>query len=99
VLRRSDVDWSDYPRGVPRPKGPFRVLEGTEYAAARTAANNANRALRAKDPAKYAGKQIHEIHPVKFGGSPTDPANKIALSPAEHYKLNAFWLRIQRGGQ
>jgi len=99
TLRHSDIDWSEYPSSAPRPKGPFRILEGAEYTAARDAADKANRALRAANPAKYAGKQIHEIHTVKFGGSPTDPANKIALSPAEHYRLNAFWLRIQRSGQ
>jgi len=48
------------------------------------------------DPAKYAGKQIHEIHPVKFGGSPTDPANKIALTPAEHAKYTTFWNRLMK---
>jgi len=53
--------------------------------------------LRAADPANYAGKQIHEIQPVKFGGSPTDPANKIALTPQEHYPLTTWWKRFQRG--
>jgi RHS repeat-associated protein len=89
-------DWTGYPRGVPVPKGPFRLLKGNEYDAARKAANAANAALRRADPAKYAGKEIHEIHPVKFGGSPTDPANKIALTPQEHAEVTTWWNRLMR---
>lgn len=92
----SVFDWAGYPSGVARPSGPFRLVQGAEYDAARKAANQANAALRRADPAKYAGKQIHEIHPVKFGGSPTDPANKIALTPAEHAKYTTFWNRLMR---
>jgi hypothetical protein len=88
--------WTGYPSGIARPKGPFRLLQGAEYDAARKAADEANAALRRADPGKYAGKQIHEIHPVKFGGSPTDPANKIALDPPFHRQLNAWWYRLQR---
>lgn len=60
------------------------------------AANSANRALREADPAGYAGKEIHEIHPVKFGGNPTDPANKIALRPAQHASATTWWARLKR---
>lgn len=81
---------------MPKPGGPFRLLEGEEYAAARRAANSANARIRAADPAKYAGKQIHEVHPVKFGGSPTDLANKVALTPAEHARYTTFWNRLMR---
>src|SRR5688572_6802124 len=94
-----DIDWTGYPDGVPRPPGPYRLLEGEEYAAARAAANKANAAIRKADPAKYAGKQIHEILPVKFGGSPTDPANKVALTPTEHARYTTFWNRVMRGRQ
>jgi hypothetical protein len=66
-----------------------------EYDAARQAAKEANAALRRSDPAKYAGKQIHEIHPVKFGGNPTDPANKIALSFSQHHPLTTWRKRLQ----
>jgi toxin YxiD len=41
-----------------------------------------------------ADKQIHEIKPVKFGGSPTDPANKIPLSRPDHAKLTVWWNRL-----
>ena len=37
------------------------------------------------------GLQIHEVHPVKFGGSPTDPANKIYLSPTAHSQYTNFF--------
>ena len=90
-------DWTGYPSGtVPKPTGPFRLLEGAEYEAARKAANQANAALRRADPAKFAGKQIHEIQPVKYGGSPTDPANKIALTPQEHAQYTNWWNRFER---
>jgi hypothetical protein len=92
----SVFDWKGYPGGVAKPSGPFRLLQGAEYDAARAAANKANAALRAADPAKYTGKQIHEIQPVKFGGSPTDPANKIALTPPEHAQYTTFWNRLMR---
>jgi hypothetical protein len=91
----SIADWSSYP-AVARPTGPFRLLEGHEYQASRTAADRTNEYLHKIDPGTYGGKHIHEIHPVKFGGSPTDLTNKIALSPNDHYALNAWWGRLQR---
>lgn len=39
------------------------------------------------------GKEIHEIYPVKFGGDPTDPANKIALDPGFHRRYASPWWR------
>jgi hypothetical protein len=87
-------DWTGYPSGLPRPKGPFKILKGAEYEAAREAANRTNAAFRAADPAQYAGKQIHEIHPVKFNGSPTDLGNKAALAPPEHAQYTTFWNRL-----
>jgi hypothetical protein len=84
------TDWTRYPPGGPKPAGPFRILEGQEYAHARKAANTANGAMHRADPS-LRGKQIHEVHPVKFGGHPTDPANKIALSPTEHQAYTRFW--------
>lgn len=91
--------WEGYPDEVPKPAGDLRLRTGTEYEQARAAANRTNRRLRREDPNAYRGKQIHEIHPVKFGGSPTDPANKIAVTPEEHYRLNAFWLKQQRNAE
>ena len=83
--------------GVPRPTGPFRLLEGGEYAAARRAANSDNQQLHADAGGLLKGLQVHEIQPVKFGGSPVDSANKIALAPADHAKYTVWWNRLQRG--
>ena len=96
----SITDWSGYPAHVPKPSGPFRLLEGAEYDAARKAANNANKAIHAANPS-LKGMQIHEIHPVKFGGSPTSPANKIVLTRAQHDPVTAWWNQLSRnlGGQ
>ena len=88
-------DWTGYPQGAPRPQGPFRLIEGEEYQAARNAANSANRAIHQADPS-LAGQQIHEIQPVKFGGSPTDPANKIPLSPQAHQPFTNWWNALMR---
>ncbi|UZQ52274.1 HNH endonuclease signature motif containing protein [Clostridium kluyveri] len=38
--------------------------------------------------------QIHEVHPVKFGGSPTDISNKIPLTPKEHAQYTTWWNRL-----
>jgi hypothetical protein len=88
--------WRTYPQGLPRPSGPFRLLLGDEYRQAREAANAANRALHRSTPS-LAGKQIHEIHPVKFGGSPTDSANKIPRPPSpEHSAVTNWWNALRR---
>jgi hypothetical protein len=89
------TDWSGYPDGVPQPEGPFRLREGDDYKNARNAADNKNQSIHRNNPA-LKDKQIHEIKPVKHGGSPTDPANKVALSPAQHRLFTTFWNRIQR---
>ncbi len=86
-------DWNGYPQGLPKPEGPFRLVEGGEYDAARDAANQANRAIHEADPT-LAGKQIHEIQPVKFGGSPTSPGNKVALTPQQHAPATTWWNRL-----
>jgi hypothetical protein len=95
----SITDWSGYSGLLPRPKGPFRILEGKEYGESRNAADRINEKLHEMDPGTYKGKHIHEIHPIKFGGSPTDLTNKIALSPQDHYAINTWWRRLQRNVQ
>lgn len=87
-------DWAEYPEG-PRPEGPFRLLEGEEYENARDLANKTNRELHKEHP-EWDGLQIHEIQPVKFGGSPTDLNNKIALTPEEHSEYTVWWNNHQR---
>jgi hypothetical protein len=42
------------------------------------------------DPSRF-GLVIHEITPVIFGGSPTDPQNKTLLPLATYAKAVAFW--------
>ena len=93
----SVADWGDYPStgNVPKPNGPFRLLEGTEYENARKAANQANSALR-RSGVVPKGYEIHEIQPVKFGGSPTDLANKIALPKSVHSQYTTWWRTLQR---
>jgi len=91
----TEIGWRNYPEGMPRPAGPFRLLEGEEYAQARAAADATNKALHAKYP-EFDGYQIHEWQPVKFGGSPTDIANKYPLTATEHQPLSRFWSGLQR---
>ncbi len=88
-------DWTGYPEGMPKPRGAFRLLEGGEYEAARDAANAANKAIHRADQS-LAGMQIHEIKPVKFGGSPTSVANKIALTQKQHAGLTSWWNNLMR---
>lgn len=38
---------------------------------------------------------MHEIHPVKFSGSPTDVNNKIPLLPNDHKPYTKFWATIK----
>lgn len=43
------------------------------------------------------GKEIFEIKPVILGGSPTDPANKTALTRADHIKAVTYWNKVIAG--
>ena len=64
-------------------------MEGAEYKASRKAANAANRALHAADPS-LAEQHVHEIQPIKFGGSPTDLANKALNLAAMNRAVGHF---------
>ena len=91
-------DFAGYPAGVPRPPAgtTYRLLSGAEYADARRLANNANAQLR-RSGVVPAGHEIHEIVPVKYGGSPTDPANKVYLPAGTHRsEVTPWWNRLQR---
>ena len=93
----SIVDWSGYPSGVPQPTGLFRLIEGDEYDAARSAANAANREMR--QDLSLVGKpvDVHEVKPVKFGGSPTDAANKVVLPRDLHrQEVTPWWNQMMR---
>ncbi|RUV32837.1 hypothetical protein EOB49_32730 [Mesorhizobium sp. M7A.F.Ca.MR.148.00.0.0] len=85
-------DWADYPIGVvPKPEGPFIRLEGTEHKAARKVADKANRIIRRKRGLVGQPVDVHEIKPVKFGGSPTDAANKVILPREVHQQQVTPW--------
>lgn len=92
----SRIDWTGYPEGAPKPKGFYRLLDGDEYDAARKIANGVNNSLHRGNPS-LAGLQIHEIHPVKFGGSPSSLLNKLFLTPEEHSKYTVFWNLLMKG--
>ncbi len=73
------------------------MLEGAEYEAARDAANAANSALRRELDLVGEPVDIHEIQPVKFGGSPIDPANKVVLPrPFHQGEVSPWWKEMQR---
>lgn len=96
----TEFGWQGYPRGIPRPKGPFRLLQGEEYSTARTAANNANMALSKELGLTGKFVDIHEITPVKFGGSPTNISNKMFLDRTFHQsQVTPFWNNIMKGIQ
>lgn len=42
------------------------------------------------------GKEVHEIHPIVFGGSPTDDKNQVLVTSEEHAELSVFWNRMYR---
>ena len=77
------------------PEGPFRLIQGEEYQAARNAANKANCKMRAADPSLEA-QQIHHLQPVKFGGDPIGIENKLPLDQTEHRVLTNWWNQLQR---
>ena len=86
-------NWIGYPEEVPTATGPMRVVEGEEYRINRKLANRSNEKSHRDDPS-LEGKHIHEIKPVKLGGSPTDPANKLAVSVDLHMRLNKWWAKL-----
>ncbi|ESY29440.1 hypothetical protein NKH34_15020 [Mesorhizobium sp. M1148] len=85
-------DWADYPIAVvPKPDGLFIRLEGTQQKAARKAADQANRIIRQERGLVGQPVDVHEIKPVKFGGSPTDPSNKVILPREVHQQQVTPW--------
>jgi filamentous hemagglutinin len=39
--------------------------------------------------------EIHEVQPVKFGGSPTDVTNKMSLTEEIHDTVSGWWFSLQ----
>ena len=91
----SITDFANYPAGVPKPTTPVNLISGVEYAANRAAANSANRAIHRSDPS-ISPQQIHEVQPVRFGGSPTDAGNKVYLDRSLHQQVTNWWNDLQR---
>jgi hypothetical protein len=54
---------------------------------------------RSKNPInpELIGKEIHELQPIIFGGSPTDPKNKVLLTPEKYAETVVAWNRIYFG--
>jgi hypothetical protein len=84
-----------FPDPALKPSEKLKVLQGQEYFKARTAANNANAKIHRSDPSSK-GKEIHEKDPVKFGGSPTNPANKVQLTPKAHKEITTWFNQLLR---
>lgn len=40
------------------------------------------------------GKEFHEIHPIVFGGSPTDDKNWAPVPLEAHAELSVFWNKV-----
>ncbi|WP_025144874.1 DUF6443 domain-containing protein [Pedobacter jeongneungensis] len=90
-------NWQGYPKDLAKPRGPFNLLYGQDYLNARNAANSANRKLSLELELKGKEIDIHELIPVKFGGSPNDIQNKVLLDKSFHrQKVTPFWNNIQR---
>jgi len=66
-----------------------------EYEQALATKKRANAKIHRENPS-LKGYVIHEKHPVKFGGSPTDPTNKIYLEPGDHSRVSVWWRALQR---
>ncbi len=90
----TEAGWRGYPAGAPKPGGPFRLISGKEYADALKLKNAANKALHNEFPS-LKGYDLHELQPVKFGGSPTSIFNKMPLNPSYHRQFTSFWRTIQ----
>ena len=93
-------DWSKYPDDyvpLPNKNKEWRLLEGDEYELARRQANEANKNIRNGDNYYSDNRlEIHEIEPVKFGGSPIDLDNKTAIQGRVHRKyVTSWWNKIR----
>lgn len=91
-------NWSGYPSSVPLPSTntTYRLVSGAEYDAARRLANQANARL-SRSGVVPKGYEVHEIVPIKFGGSPTDLSNKIFLPASLHRgQVTPWWNQLQR---
>jgi RHS repeat-associated protein len=84
-----------FPDPALKPSEKLKVLQGQEYLKARATANNENAKIHRSDPSSK-GKEIHEKDSVKFGGSPTNPANKVQLTPKAHKEITTWFNQLLR---
>ena len=42
------------------------------------------------------GMEVHERHPICFGGDPVDENNKVLVPPAKHAEIARFWNKVYR---
>src|SRR5206468_8207441 len=90
----SILDRGTFPVSGLLPQGPSRILTGAELAAAEAAKSAANRAVRrdaAAAGADLSRMHVHEINPVKFGGSPTDLGNKVLIPDVLHNEISGWF--------
>ena len=98
----SIIDWSgfpehpDIPKEVLRPRSPVRIVSTEDNASARRLAEVLHKELRRKWGLVGKDVEIHDIQPLKFGGSPTDLSNKIVLDSEFHQQVSAWWKKLQR---
>jgi RHS repeat-associated protein len=95
----SVIDWTGYPAHLPKPTGPMTLLPSgsQELLVAQRAKAVINNELREAFGLRGLTNDIHEIQPVKFGGSPTDLSNKILIPRDLHQRVvTPFWNQLQR---
>ncbi|MDF2548767.1 MAG: hypothetical protein K0R93_3665 [Anaerosolibacter sp.] len=84
---------------MPKPdtEKTWELLEGDTYNSARKAANKQNAKIRKANPDVRANElEIHEIEPIKFGGDPINPANKVGIQGKVHKKyVSPWWDKIR----
>lgn len=93
-------DWTGYHEALPKPDPPFSLRTDADQILARKQADAANKVVRSDARAAGADNlkemQVHEIKPVKHGGSPTGLDNKVLLPTEIHKEVTAWWGDIQR---
>lgn len=92
-------EFTDLPDGYPEwagppPEGPFTYLLDEEYKKSRKSANKRNRQVRNRGN-MFSNAEVHEIHPVLFGGDPTAENNKMILDKDMHKELSRYWSSVQ----
>jgi RHS repeat-associated protein len=84
------------PEGARPPKDwVYEFRTGMDQELARKQANNWNTAFKRSHGLQNQDAALHELKPVKWGGSPTDPANKVVMDRSLHETVTSAWRRLQ----